>query len=289
MDHIDAGHHLEQLARHMRGGPVAGRCHAELARISLGVGDELRNRLGRNRWVHDHDDAASGEGRDRRDVADKIEIEFLIERCVDRIVTPDHEQRVAVCRRVHDRLGADVGAATRPVVDYELLAEPLRQPLADQAGRDVVRAGGRDRHDQTHRPRWIGLRPSDARDGRQRSSACGEMQKLSAGKYHSALPAFQATVSRHHSGLILAARITLPHFSVSSAISLPKSAGEPTNTVPPSSASLALILGSARPALISWLSLTMISAGVLLGALIATNALASKPGMNSPSVGTFGS
>src|SRR6266508_2990972 len=92
-----------------------------------------------------------------------------------------------------------------------------------------------------------------------------------------------------HSGLMLAARITLPHFSVSSAMSLLKSAGEPTNAVPPSSASRALILGSARPALISWLSLPMISVGVFLGVPIATNALASKPGRNSPSVGTFGS
>src|SRR5215470_5935790 len=58
------------------------------------------------------------------------------------------------------------------------------------------------------------------------------------------------------SALMLAARITLPHFSVSSAISLPKSAGEPGSTVPPRSASRALILGSARPALISVLSLS---------------------------------
>src|SRR5262245_51437867 len=35
---------------------------------------------------------------------------------------------------------------------------------------------------------------------------------------------------------MLAARITLPHFSVSPAISLPKSAGEPGSTVPPMSA-----------------------------------------------------
>ena len=35
-----------------------------------------------------------------------------------------------------------------------------------------------------------------------------------------------------HSGLMLAARITLPHFSVSAAMSLPKSAGEPGSTVP---------------------------------------------------------
>src|SRR5262245_64011053 len=36
-------------------------------------------------------------------------------------------------------------------------------------------------------------------------------------------------------GLMFAARITLPHFSVSSAMSWPKSAGEPVNTVPPRS------------------------------------------------------
>src|SRR5215467_10217591 len=92
-----------------------------------------------------------------------------------------------------------------------------------------------------------------------------------------------------HSALMLAARITLAHFSVSSAMSLLKSEGEPTNAVPPSSTSRDLILGSTRPALTSLLSRPMISVGVFLGAPIATNALASKPGRNSPNVGTSGS
>ena len=48
-----------------------------------------------------------------------------------------------------------------------------------------------------------------------------------------------------YSGLMLAARMTLPHFSVSSAMSLPKSAGESASTIPSMSASRALILGSA--------------------------------------------
>jgi hypothetical protein len=65
--------------------------------------------------------------------------------------------------------------------------------------------------------------------------------------------------------LMLAARITLAHFLVSSAMSLPKSAGEPGSTVPPSSASRAFSFGSARPALISWLSFWTISVGVFLG------------------------
>jgi|SRR6516162_1772127 len=68
-----------------------------------------------------------------------------------------------------------------------------------------------------------------------------------------------------YSGLMLAARITLPHFSVSSAMNWPKSAGDSAKGVPPRSASRAFTLGSARPALISLLSLLTISAGVFLG------------------------
>src|SRR5262245_63486984 len=51
----------------------------------------------------------------------------------------------------------------------------------------------------------------------------------------------QASGSRH-SGLMLPARITLLHFSVSSAMSLLNSAGELSNTVPPKSVICAFIL-----------------------------------------------
>jgi tripartite-type tricarboxylate transporter receptor subunit TctC len=51
----------------------------------------------------------------------------------------------------------------------------------------------------------------------------------------------------HHSGLMPANLITLAHFSVSSAVSLSSSAGEPASTMPPTSASRALMSGSARP------------------------------------------
>src|SRR5262245_22919160 len=92
-----------------------------------------------------------------------------------------------------------------------------------------------------------------------------------------------------YSGLMFATRIKLPHFSVSSAMSLANSAGEPGSAVPPNSASRALIFGSAKPALISLLSLSMISACVFLGAPMPNHVLASKPGTNSLTVGIFGS
>ena len=80
----------------------------------------------------------------------------------------------------------------------------------------------------------------------------------------------------HQSALMFAARTTLPHFSVSSAMSLPKSAGEPASAVPPRSASFASSLGSARAALISLLSLSTISAGVPLGTPRPNQALGSQ-------------
>jgi hypothetical protein len=69
-----------------------------------------------------------------------------------------------------------------------------------------------------------------------------------------------------YSALMFADRITFPHFSVSSASSLAYSAGESGSGALPRSVSPALILESARPALISRLSKSMISAGVLRGA-----------------------
>src|SRR5262245_16027333 len=51
-----------------------------------------------------------------------------------------------------------------------------------------------------------------------------------------------STADWPHSALMPANLTTLPHFSVSSAMSLPKSAGEPASSVPPRSARRALIL-----------------------------------------------
>src|SRR5712692_4119437 len=90
------------------------------------------------------------------------------------------------------------------------------------------------------------------------------------------------------SGLAPENLTTLPHFSVSSAMSFPKSAGEPGSIVPPKSASRAFISGSARATLISMLSLAMISEGVFLGAPTPYHVLASYPGNTSATVGRSG-
>jgi hypothetical protein len=54
------------------------------------------------------------------------------------------------------------------------LAEPFRQPLGNQPRDDIVSAARGKADDDAHRPRWICLRPSDVRHGRDRGRAPGQ-------------------------------------------------------------------------------------------------------------------
>jgi len=126
-----------------------------------------------NRGMHQHDQGLAGEPRDRRDVAQEVERELVGERAVDRIGGADQEQRVAVGGRADDRRGRDIAGVARQVLDHEGCPEPFREPLADQARQDVVRAAGRKPDEQAHRPRRIGLRVRDAGHGRQSGGAGG--------------------------------------------------------------------------------------------------------------------
>src|SRR5215472_12763525 len=82
----------------MGGSSDTARRHGDLARIGLGIGDELGNCLGWNRWMHHYDVRLAVNACDRCDVADEIETELVIERCVDGVPPADDEQRVAVRR-----------------------------------------------------------------------------------------------------------------------------------------------------------------------------------------------
>src|SRR5262249_42400802 len=99
---------------------------------------------------------------DRRDVADKIETELVVERRVDHMRAGDQEERIAIRRCTYDRLGADSAASPRTVVDNEWLPKPLLQPVRHRTCEDVARAAGGKSDDNAHRPRRIGLRPSEA-------------------------------------------------------------------------------------------------------------------------------
>src|SRR5262245_53478873 len=86
----------------MAGSSDAGRPQTDLARVGLCVGYELGNRFSRNRWIDHHDEGEADDARDGRDVAQKDEIEPIVEGRIDRVCRTYHEERVAVGRRIHD-------------------------------------------------------------------------------------------------------------------------------------------------------------------------------------------
>src|SRR5262249_4906360 len=70
------------------------------------------------------------------------------------------------------------------VLDIELLPERFAEFLSRNPREDIGASAGREWHNHAHCTRRIGLRPREARDGRQRGSARGQMQKISAGEVH---------------------------------------------------------------------------------------------------------
>jgi len=130
---------------------------------------------GKRRIDHHHQRHAH-DGADRRDVAQKLEAGLVVEAGVDGVVDAQKRERVAVGRRIGHCLEGKIARGSRPVLDDELTAEPLRQPLPHQARHDVLSAACGQTDDQTHGPRWVGLRPRDARAGRQRGRAGGKIK-----------------------------------------------------------------------------------------------------------------
>src|SRR5262245_17746708 len=126
MQHLDPGHYLEELAPDMRRTARTARCHVDLAWIGLSPGDELRNRLGRIRYIHFHYEGQAADHRDRNDIADEIEAEMLIQCSVGRDRLGDQKKRIAVRGRTHNCLDANIGATARPILNDECLSQMVR-------------------------------------------------------------------------------------------------------------------------------------------------------------------
>jgi hypothetical protein len=76
--------HLQQFAGKVTPASVARRSQIDLARIGLGTGDELGNRLSWNRWIDHHHQRPADDTCNRCDVTDEVEVELLVEGRVDR-------------------------------------------------------------------------------------------------------------------------------------------------------------------------------------------------------------
>src|SRR5215213_9175748 len=98
------------------------RCHNDFAWITFGIGDELRKRVGRNRWIHHHDVGLAVDSRNRRDVVKQVETEFVVDQCAGYSRRADEQERITIWGRFHNRLTADSTTGTWPVLHNKWLA-----------------------------------------------------------------------------------------------------------------------------------------------------------------------
>src|ERR1700730_1611055 len=101
--------------------------------------------------MHQHDVGRAHDAGNRNDIGEEIEIEPVVERCVDRVRRTGQKERITVRGRSYDRLGADIGAGSWSVLYDECLAESLGQPLSYQTRHDVGGAARASADDDAHR------------------------------------------------------------------------------------------------------------------------------------------
>jgi len=96
----------------------------ELARIGLGVGDELVDRLHAQAWPHDQQHRLEHGDQQRPEVAARVEVGLRLEKLGhhDRRGWGE-QQRIAIGRSLRHLRSADPHAATGLVLDDELLPE----------------------------------------------------------------------------------------------------------------------------------------------------------------------
>ena len=137
--------------------------------------------------------------RNRRDVVEEVEIEIVVDRRVPGIDVGDDQQRLAIRLRLCDKFGCDIATRTWPVLDDELLTEPIRQPGTDQSCCDVGDSAGRKADDEVYGPGRIIERRCASRQDRKRGSAYCQIETSAAGKLHDDAPRLSTSQAQYQS------------------------------------------------------------------------------------------
>src|SRR5262245_29987931 len=117
-----------------------------------------------------------------------VERPALEQRLVDVRLSSTEQDRVAIRTRASDRGRTQRRATATDVFDHHRPDKRFHF-VRPWAANKVECAARRKRHNKTNGFGWVSLSPRDAGEDCRCGSARGEMQKLSAGKFHASPPA----------------------------------------------------------------------------------------------------
>ena len=141
--------------------------------------------------MHHQQSRAAGDRPDRSEVADDVKIQFVIKRRVPSVSRRGEMQHVAVGRRFGDSFRGESASGAGAIFDEELLAEMLRQPLADQACIGVVYTPWRKAGYDPNRMGRIAFCFRRPRVRSDRDGARCKTTKVSSGQSHYFAPALR--------------------------------------------------------------------------------------------------
>jgi hypothetical protein len=146
----------------------------DLAGIGFDIGDELVQRLGRHRRMHREAEITDRDLHDRIEVLVRIvERLCLQQRFVDVRERAAEQDGVPVGARLGDRRRAERCTGTADVL-HDDRSEQRLDPVGPGPRQRIIRASGRERHDEANGPIGIRLRRSSVRKGQRRRSTSKE-------------------------------------------------------------------------------------------------------------------
>src|SRR5262249_6662587 len=191
----DGDRRMQGCAREMGPGGWSGRAELHLCLIGLRVSDETRQVAGGQIIACDQQERVLDYECDRLEVGHSVVGRIPVKRLALRKgVGAAENELIAIRRRPCHAVGAGYAAPSANAFDDHLLTQKLGEARAKDSRQNVGSAAGGEGHHHGRRTRRISLRPSETRGGRQRGSARGQMQKISAGKFH-----LEPPLASHHS------------------------------------------------------------------------------------------
>jgi hypothetical protein len=169
VQHVDAGHLLEQRAREMRCRPHARGTERDLARVLPGVGDQLSGGLRRHRRIGHQDVGGRRNQRDRRELARDVERSGsgAVARKRQDGAGRGHQQRIAIGGRACYLARPEQTRGTRPGFGADRRAPEVLQVDAEDAAEDIGCPSRWKWNDDAYRPAGEVLRLRRRRKGKE--------------------------------------------------------------------------------------------------------------------------
>jgi hypothetical protein len=167
VQHIHAGHALEQLPINMRRTADAQRSNGKLPGSGFGIGDELGHRCGPDRRMYNKNSSGAGDARNRHQIANEIEFEIFVEGCIPGVAAGGMQKGISVRCGSHDGLGRQIAGGAGSIINDELLSKPVGQPLGHQPGVNIVVTAGWITDEDAYRPIRVDLRRDQGRNDRE--------------------------------------------------------------------------------------------------------------------------